>query len=222
MSFGCVQVEERLSDYLENALAESERIEFREHLEACARCAPLIAQVSYMLRSLHALEAEPAPPMLASKILDQTIGPRKSKREWLGWIPILWQPRFATGIVTVLATLLIIFHATGVRPSELTLADFNPVNIVQSANRHAHLAFARSVKFVNNSVQQITDLRVVYEIQSRLQPATSAAPSQQTPSATPSQQQHKSPNESQQDGLSNERFAEVAALMANATGRSAP
>lgn len=215
MSWSCVQVEERLSDYLENALAESERIEFREHLETCARCAPLVAQVSHVLGSLHALEAEPAPPGLTSKILDQTLGPRKSKKEWLSWIPILWQPRFATGLVTVLATLLIIFHATGVKPSNLTLADFNPVNIVQSANRRAHLTFARSVKFVN-------DLRVVYEIQSRLQPATSGVPNQQTPSATPSQQQHKSPNESQQDGFSNQRFAEVAALVANATGRSAP
>jgi Putative zinc-finger len=214
MSWNCVQVEERLSDYLENALAESERIEFRGHLETCVRCAPLVAQVSHVLGSLRALEAEPAPPGLTSKILDRTIGPRKSKKEWLSWIPILWQPRFATGIVTVLATLLIIFHATGVKPSNLTLADFNPINIVQSANRHAHLAFARSVKFVN-------DLRVVYEIQSRLQPATSGVPNQQTPSATPSQQ-HKSPNESQQDGFSNQRFAEVAALVANATGRSAP
>lgn len=215
MSWSCVQVEERLSDYLENALNENERIEFREHVDDCARCAPLVTQVTHVMASLHTLEPEPVPPMMVSKIVDQTLGPQKKKREWLSWIPILWQPRFATGMVTVLATLLIIFHATGMKPSELTLADFNPVTIVQSANRHAHLAFARGVKFVDG-------LRVVYEIQSRLQPATSGAPSQQTPSATPSQQQHKSPNESQQDRLSNGSYAEVAALVANATGRSTP
>lgn len=213
MSWSCVQVEERLSDFLENALSESEQREFRAHADSCARCAPLVAQVSQMLGNLHALELEPVPPMLASKILDQTLGPRKAKREWLSWLPILWQPRFATGLVTVLATAVIIFHATGVKKSKLTLADFNPVNIIQSANSHAHLAFARGVKFVN-------DLRVVYEIQSRLQPATSGASGQQAPSATPSRQ--KPPNESQQNRLTQDSFAEVAALIANARLRSAP
>lgn len=214
MSWNCVQVEERLSDYLDNTLTESERAEFREHLDSCSRCAPLVAQVSYVTRNLAALELEPAPPLLLSKILDQTLGPRKAKREWFSWIPVIWQPRFATGVVTVLATLLIIFHATGVRPSSLTLADFNPVNIVHSADRHAHLAFARSVKFVN-------DLRVVYEIQSRLQPAAGSAPNQQAPSETPSQRQPKPPRQSQRS-FGRDRFSVVAALVANAPGRSAP
>lgn len=214
MNWSCVQLEERLSDYLENALSESEQREFRAHADSCPRCAPLVAQVSRMLGSLHSLEFEPVPPMLASKILDLTLGPRKKKIEWLKWVPILWQPRFATGLVTVLATALIIFHATGgVKKSKLTLADFNPIAIIQSANSQAHLAFARGVKFVN-------DLRVVYEIQSRLQPASSGTPGQQTPSATPSQQ--KPPNQSQHNRLTQDSFVEVAALIANARLRSAP
>ena len=214
MSWSCVQVEERLSDYLENALSESEQREFRAHADSCPRCAPLVGRVSGMLGSLHALELEPVPPMLTSKILDQTLGPRKAKRDWLSWVPILWQPRFATGLVTVLATALIIFHATGgVKKSKLTLADFNPITIIQSANSQAHLAFARGVKFVN-------DLRVVYEIQSRLQPAASGTPGRQAPSATPSQQ--KPPNQSQQNRLTQDSFAEVAGLIANARLRSAP
>jgi Putative zinc-finger len=215
MSWSCVQVEERLSDYLENALTQTERMEFRAHADACPRCAPLVAQVSHITERLRALELEPVPPLLASKILDQTLGPRKAKREWFGWIPMLWQPRFATGALTVVATLLIVFHAAGVKPSELTAADFNPVNIIHSADRHAHLAFARSVKFVN-------DLRVVYEIQSHLQPANAAAPNQQAPSETPSQQQPKSPRESQHNSIGSGSLSVVAALFANAPGRSAP
>lgn len=214
MSWNCVQVEERLSDYLDNALTEAERAEFLAHVDACAHCAPLLAQVSHVTQSLRALELEPAPPMLASRILDQTLGPRKAKRQWLSWIPILWQPRFATGAVTVLATLLIIFHAAGVKPSQLTAADFNPVNIIHSADRHAHLAFARSVKFVN-------DLRVVYEIQSRLQPGANGGPNQQAPSETPSQQQPKPPRQSQRS-FGSDRYAVVASLFATALDRSNP
>lgn len=214
MSWSCVQVEERLSDYLENSLTQAERIEFRAHADACSRCAPLVAQVSHITERLRALELEPVPPLLASKILDQTLGPRKAKREWFSWIPMLWQPRFATGALTVVATLLIVFHAAGVKPSQLTAADFNPVTIIHRADSRAHLAFARSVKFVN-------DLRVVYEIQSRLQPANAAAPNQ-APSETPSQQQPKSPRESQHDSIGNGSLSVVAALFANAPGRSAP
>lgn len=215
MSWSCVQVEERLSDYLDNALTQAERIEFREHADACPRCTPLLAQVSHVAQRLRTLEPEPVPAVLVSRILDQTLGPRKAKRDWFSWIPVLWQPRFATGVVTVLATLLIIFHATGMRPSNVTLATFNPVTIFHSADRHAHLAFARSVKFVN-------DLRVVYEIQSRLQPATGAAPNQQAPSQTPSQQQPKSPHESQHNSIGSDRLTVVAAFLANAPGRSTP
>jgi anti-sigma factor RsiW len=214
MSWSCVQVEERLSDYLDNALTPGERAEFREHLDACPRCAPLFAQVSYIAKSLPALELEPAPPLLVSNILDKTIGPRKAKREWFSWIPMLWQPRFATGALTVVATLLIVFHAIGVKPSQLTAADFNPVTIIHRADSRAHLAFARSVRWVN-------DLRVVYEIQSRLQPATGGAPNQQTPSQTPSQEQPKPPHQSQRD-LGSGSFSVVAEILANAPGRSAP
>ena len=215
MSWSCVQVEERLSDYLDDVLTQAERINFARMSDACPRCAPLVAQVSHVTERLHTLEPEAVPAALVSKILDQTLGPRKAKREWFGWIPMLWQPRFATGIVTVLATLLIIFHATGMKASNLTAADFNPVNIFHSADRHAHLAFARSVKFVN-------DLRVVYEIQSRLQPATGAAPNQQAPSETPSQQQPKPPRESQHNSISSDRFSSLPAFFANAPGRSTP
>lgn len=213
MSWSCVQIEERLSDYLDNSLTEGERTEFRAHVDACAHCAPLLAQVNHITQRIRDLELEPAPPMLVSRILDQTLGPRKAKRQRLAWIPVLWNPRFATGAVTVLATLLIIFHAAGVKPSKLTAADFNPVNIIHSADRHAHLAFARSVKFVN-------DLRVVYEIQSRLQPGANA-PNQQAPSEAPSQQQPKPPRQSQRS-FGTDRYSVVASFFATALDRSNP
>ncbi|HEV2615023.1 MAG TPA: anti-sigma factor [Candidatus Acidoferrales bacterium] len=210
MNWTCVQIEERLSDYLDGLLPAAEQREFRAHVDACPQCAPLLAQVTHVIGRLRTLEPEPVPAALFSTILDQTLGPRKTKREWFGWLPMLWQPRFAMGTVTVLATLLIIFQATGVRRSDITAASLNPVNIFHAADRHAHLAFARSVKFVN-------DLRVVYEIQSRLQPAGNPAPNSSEPSSAPPQ---KSPNESQRNNGTNENTAFVATLLPDAPTRS--
>ena len=211
MTWTCVQIEERLSDYVDGLLSASEQREFRAHVDSCRQCAPLLAQVTLVVGRLRTLEMEAAPAALVSKILDQTLGPRKTRRNWLGWLPMLWQPRFAMGTVTVLATLLIIFQAAGIRRSDITAASLNPVNIFHAADRHVHLAFARSVKFVN-------DLRVVYEIQSRLQPAGSPAPNNAEPSPVPSQQ--KSPNESQRGHSANGTFAFATAILADAPTRS--
>jgi anti-sigma factor RsiW len=211
MTWTCIQIEERLSEYLDGLLPAAEQREFRAHVDACPHCAPLLAQVTHVIGRLRTLDPEPVPAALVSKILDQTLGPRKTKRDWFGWLPMLWQPRFAMGTVTVLATLLIIFQAAGVRTSDVTTASLNPVNIYHAADRHAHLAFARSVKFVN-------DLRVVYEIQSRLQPASNPSPNNSEPSPTPSQP--KSPNESQRNHGTNGSFTFVATLLPDAPARS--
>jgi hypothetical protein len=211
MTWTCIQIEERLSEYLDGLLPAAEQREFRAHVDACPHCAPLLAQVTHVIGRLRTLDPEPVPAALVSKILDQTLGPRKTKRDWFGWLPMLWQPRFAMGTVTVLATLLIIFQAAGVRRSDITAANLNPVRIFHAADSHAHLAFARGVKFVN-------DLRVVYEIQSRLQPANNPAPNNTQPSSAPSQQ--KSPNESQRNQSTNGSFAFVATLIPDAPTRS--
>jgi hypothetical protein len=81
------------------------------------------------------------------------------------------------GLATVVATLLIIVYAAGMSPSKLKKMDINPANVLRAANRQVHLTYARSAKFVN-------DLRVVYEIQSRLQPEAEPQPSV-TPAPAP-------------------------------------
>jgi hypothetical protein len=137
---------------------------------------------------MHQLEAVEVPPHLTQKILDATLGPRTQKqgwKRWFTWAPLLWQPRFAMGALTVAASFVIVFHTTGITPAKLRKADLSPSTLFRSANRQAHLTYARGAKFVN-------DLRVVYEIQSRLQreqePTSSpvSAPSPDQPSHTPS------------------------------------
>jgi len=186
MDWNCTISEERLSDYLEGHLSPDESAAFSAHAAGCAQCAKLVAEVGGLVERLHNLEAMEAPPRLANNIIRATLGARWKR--WFSWAPVLWQPRFAMGAATVAASLVIVFHTAGLTPAKLRRMDLSPANFFRSANRQVHLTYARSVKFVN-------DLRVVYEIQSRLEPDSEPST---TPSPAPPQPSKPSSSNPQQ------------------------
>ncbi len=164
MTMNCEQIEARLSDYLDGLLSPAERLEFETHSNSCENCAQLVASLSQMLTSVHSLEQIEPPPNLVYSILNQTLGPREAKKGWrgaFGWLNGITTARFAYSAISVAATLLILLSASGFSLRKPKLADLSPVNVYRNADRQAHLVYARSTKFVS-------DLRVVYEIQSRL------------------------------------------------------
>jgi len=164
MTWTCEQIEAGLSDYLDGLLPPAERRAFEAHANSCPGCAPLLASVSHLLSDLHSLETLEPPAHLVYNILDKTLGPREAAKGWRGafnWLGGLFSLRFAYGAVSVAATLAILLTASGFSFRKPKLADLSPVNLYRTADRQAHLVYARSTKFVS-------DLRVVYEIQSRL------------------------------------------------------
>lgn len=168
MAWNCQQTEDRLLEALDGTLATADRSEMDQHTAACPRCGALLAGVHHTVASLAQLEPVVPAPWLVPKIIERTSGRRPEKRR-LGWFDFLTQPRFAMGLVAVLITVSIVFRAlSGGAPS--ALAAVNPVTFYRQADRRAHLVYARSVKF-------LSDLRVVYEIQSRFQPRNSEEPS---------------------------------------------
>ncbi len=172
MAWTCEQIEERLSEYLDRFLDPGERSEFESHVASCARCARLTEHVGRLVSHMHRLEPLEAPPPLVRNILDRTLGPRTQKegwRAWLGWLRPVWQPRFAYGGVSLLVTVVVLSQALGLQWRRPRLADLSPANVYRAADRRAHLVYARGSKF-------ITDLRVVYEIQSRLRPEAEPQP----------------------------------------------
>ncbi len=158
MNWTCEQTEARLSDYLDGLFQPAEQSAFNQHVNTCERCAPLVAAVARTLGSLYALEPVEPPPQLETAILTATLGaPSYLKR----WLKSLQSPRFVYGLASAAATIIVLLTASGFSFTKPKLADLRPATIYRKADSQIHVVYARSVKFVS-------DLRVVYEIQTRL------------------------------------------------------
>jgi anti-sigma factor RsiW len=158
MNWTCEQTEARLTDYLDGLLQPAEQSAFNVHVNTCEKCAPLVAAVARTLGSLYALEPVEPPPQLVTAILTATLGvPSWAKR----WLKSLQSPRFVYSMASVAATIVVLLTASGFSFSKPKLADLKPATIYHKTNSQVHVVYAHSVKFVS-------DLRVVYEIQTRL------------------------------------------------------
>jgi len=203
MDWNCTLTEERLSDFLDGALGLEEAAAFSAHQAGCAHCSALVAQVGGLVSRMHAAPQVEVPAQLERTILDATLGPQKQRpasQGLFGWLGFLWQPRFAMGIVTVAASVVIVFHAA---TSEGGRSSLNPVNLLRDANRQLHLTYAHGAKYVSN-------LRVVYELQSRVwaqpedistpiappaaQPSIEPQPGKQQPSTEPREKSEEIPH----------------------------
>ena len=183
MSWTCDQIEARLSDYLEGLLTAPEASEFESHVKGCAECAPLVAGVKSLVVEMHSMEQVEAPPRLVYSILDHTLGPRERVTGWQAvrnFVRGLATPKFAYGAASVVATCFIVLTASGISWRKPKLADLHPATLYRTVDRQAHLTYARSIKYVS-------DLRVVYEIQSRLRQDENqlqTAPEEHSPNGT--------------------------------------
>ena len=163
MTWTCEQTEARLSDYLDGVLHAEEWSAFNKHVNTCERCAPLVAGVAHALGGLYALEEVEPPAQLETAILTATLGVRSSW-DFMGWLRSLQSPRFVYSLASAAATIVLLLTFSGFNWRKPKLADMAPATVFRRANSQAHLAYAHGVKFVS-------DLRVVYEIQSRINEA---------------------------------------------------
>lgn len=158
-----LQLENLTSDYLEGLLAPALKSEVEAHLSACSSCLEMVEDVRRVMQLCHsAPQLEPA-PWLVSKIMLATVGERQptlADRLVAFFRPAL-QPRLAYGVAMAVFSFSIIVNAAGIKLRHMTVEDLNPRTWFFKANRAGHLYYARAEKFYY-------DLRVVYEIESRL------------------------------------------------------
>jgi anti-sigma factor RsiW len=158
-----LELENLTSDYLEGLLEPSLKREVEAHLSICPSCLEMVGDVRRAMQLCHsAPELEPA-PWLVRKIMLATVGERKpslAERLVAFFRPAL-QPRFAYGVAMAVFSFSIIVNAAGINLRHMTVEDLNPHTWFSRASRAGHLYYARAEKFYY-------DLRVVYEIESRL------------------------------------------------------
>jgi anti-sigma factor RsiW len=174
MNWTCEQTEARLVDYIDGVLPPAEQAAMDAHLARhCDRCTPLLASVSALVTNLHGIEQLEEPPRLVYAILEKTLGPRDTVAAapgFFSWWRGIGLPRLAYGAVSLSATFVMLASVSGFSWRHPKLADLQPAHIARNADRQAHLVFARGSKFVS-------DLRVVYEIQTRLRQDNNEVPS---------------------------------------------
>jgi hypothetical protein len=217
MTWTCEQTEARLSDYLDGLLAGPERTALEAHVAACAECAPLVASVRGLVSEMRAMEEVELPPRLVYEILDKTLGPRETLSIWQAIRNLLRgvaSPKFAYGAASVFATCLVLVGASGFSLHKPKLADLRPATVYHYADQRVHLAYARTVKYVS-------DMRVVYEIQSRLREGQNdlqVSPEESLPKSNPEkepgQTDEQKPAQPRQQNRANQLSREVELLAA--------
>jgi anti-sigma factor RsiW len=208
MTWTCDQIEARLSDYLEGVLNTAEVAEFEAHAKGCAECAPLVANVRSLLGQMQSMSAVVVPPLLVYSILDRTLGPREKVTTWQAirnFVRGMATPKFAYGTASVMATCFIVLSASGLSLRKPKLADLHPASMYRNVDRSAHLAYARTVKYVS-------DMRVVYEIQSKLRQESQleVTPEEHAPSAAPEKKPGQSDDQTHTQPKQQNRANEVA------------
>lgn len=164
MNWNCAQLEERLSEYLDSQLAREELAAAEAHARSCPRCVEWL-DARHATLWLHQVEHLESPPGLETRILALTVAPPARVTFWES-LQSAWRlaltPRFALGMSTGVLALLLALNLAGVSLRDIRAADLSPGNLYRSANRKAFQTYAWGVRYVN-------DLRVVYEIRSRLE-----------------------------------------------------
>jgi hypothetical protein len=167
----CADFEVLYCDYLDGTLDAAQRSAVEEHQRHCVSCAELAADAAGAVAFIERAGSVEPPAELLTRITFEipagTQQPAKGWRSFLGgWLrplshPML-QPKFAMGMAMTILSFSMLGRLAGIDVRQLKPSDLEPAKIWAAADDKVHRTWARAVKYYEN-------LRLVYEVQSRLQ-----------------------------------------------------
>jgi hypothetical protein len=161
----CAEFEILLCDYIDGTLDVAGRRTLEEHQRSCAGCAAFAQDVRGAVAFIELAEEAEPPAELLTRITFEipTGGVRKGARAWLiGWLQPVLQPRFAMGMAMTILSFSMLGRIAGIEVRQLRPSDLQPANVWATIDDKAHRTWQRAVKYYEN-------LRLVYEVQTRLQ-----------------------------------------------------
>jgi hypothetical protein len=161
----CLEVEQLLSDFLENRLKEEALQRVRTHLGSCDSCRGLLKDMQFGLTLCRSFPELEPPARLVDEILDRTSG-RYQSLSWKEYLlelfrPLYSSPKFATGTCLAAISFLMVMNAFGIHRARMGWADLSPKVLFGNIHRTAYLAY-------DNGVRRINDLKILYQIQSKI------------------------------------------------------
>ena len=178
----CAELEILLCDYLDGALHLERKAEVEAHLAGCASCASLAKDAQVAVEFIARAEVVEPPPELLTRILFDLRGEIQREapeaggvRQWFAqWLRPVLQPKFAMGMAMTVLSLSMLGSFAGIKVRQLNPAELDPAKIVMGIEDRAHRGWLSVVKYYES-------LRLVYEIQTRIQEWTVPEESDQPP-----------------------------------------
>jgi Putative zinc-finger len=167
----CADFEHLLADYVDDTLSPDVRASFEEHAVTCPDCRQLLDDVTGVVQFLKRIEDIEPPAELITRIAFQTpIGRFREPLDppgWWGrfsakWLQPVLQPRFAMGMAMTILSFAMLERCTGVQVQHIQAADLNPVRVWDNVQ-------AKSLRVKDRAVKYYENIRLVYEIETRLQ-----------------------------------------------------
>jgi anti-sigma factor RsiW len=166
----CAEFESTLADYVDGTLDASERARVEEHAAACPSCRELLSEVTAATAFLARVPELDPPDTLITRIayqapLGRTRGPWERQgllsRLATKWLQPVLQPRLVMGMAMTVLSFAMLERCTGVKVQNIQAADLSPVRVWGGVED-------RAVRLKDRVVKSYENLRVVYEIETRL------------------------------------------------------
>ena len=161
----CAEFDILLCDYIDDTLDAAQRSALQQHMASCPACAGLAADAASAVDFISQAEPVEPPPELLAKIAFQIpsgLGRGSWRTRWFGWLEPVMQPRFAMGMAMTILSFSMLARLAGLEVRQLRPSDLEPAAVWSAVDDRMHRTWERALKYYEN-------LRLVYEVQTRLQ-----------------------------------------------------